>query len=82
MLEVVEGEIYHLYAETEKEAIKASRSFFESGNHENDLVAINGLSDDPIYISNNDAKCGIIEDDCYVYFTWRVFRDARNNHHL
>ena len=82
MLEVVEGEIYHLYAETEKEAIEASRSFFESGNHENDLVAINGLSDEPFYISNNDVKCGMVGDDCYVYFTWRVFRDARNNHHL
>ncbi len=82
MIQVVIGEIFHLYAETEKEAVRVAHDFFSGGNHGNDLVAIDGYADEPIYVSEKDVDLGTIGDDCFVYFTRRMFKDARHNRHL
>lgn len=82
MIEVVEGEIYHLYADSPEEYVTLLEDFFSSGDHKNDLAAIDGVANKPIYVSENDVKKGLIGDDCCVHFTESIFKDARSNMHL
>lgn len=82
MIQTVEGEIFHLYAETMDEILKQTKDFFSDGRHENDLVAVNGYKDEPIYISSMDVKNNTIDENGFVYFTIRMFKDARKNVHL
>lgn len=84
MIQVVTGEIFHVYAEDEKEVEKIAHDFFfGEENHENDLIAVDGYcTEESIYISKKDAELGTIDDNCFVYFTKRMFKDARQNSHL
>lgn len=83
MIQVVAGEIFHLYEENEKEVTKIAYDFFfGEENHENDLIAVDGCADEPIYISKKDIELGTIDGNCFVYFTKRMFEDARRNLHL
>ena len=36
MINVVDGELYHVYAETDEEALQIVAEFFSSGEHDND----------------------------------------------
>ncbi|MBR3834111.1 MAG: hypothetical protein IKJ73_07315 [Lachnospiraceae bacterium] len=82
MFELVEGMIFHLYAETEQDAVAQAKEFYGQGGHDNDVVAVNGLLDEPIYLSKSTAMLGYLRQDGFVYFTRRMFKDARLNSHL
>lgn len=82
MIQTVDGEIFYLYAETIEEIIKQTQDFFSDACHENDLVAVDGYKDDIIYVSSMDLKNKTIDENCFVYFSVRMFKDARKNRHL
>ena len=81
MITTVNGEIFHVSATTEAQIYAAANAFFTEA-HDNDLLAVDDFVDEPIYISKKDVELGRIDEDCFVHFSHRMFKDARRNKHL
>ena len=82
MFEVTNGKIYRFRAATPEEGFQAASNFFRSGDHENDVVALDGISGDPIYASQWNIAARTLSDDCFLHFTRRIFKDARKNNYI
>ena len=81
MLKTINGEIFHASATTAMAVYEAAVNFFKEG-HDNDLIAIDDYCDEPIYVSKMDVLNGKIDEDCFIHFSQRMFKDARRNKHI
>ncbi len=81
MLKTVNGEIYHASATTANAVYEVAINFFKDG-HDNDLIAIDDYCDETLYASKVDVINGKIDEDCFIHFSQRMFKDARRNKHI
>lgn len=82
MLSVINGAIYHTSAYTAEDIYHIAQDFFFNGEHDSDLIAFDDFCDEPIYVSRTDVEKKMIDEDCFVHFSYRMFKDARRNAHI